>query len=439
MQVIFDIFEKAGHEIYLVGGIVRDKTTGAESNDFDFATSARPKETIRILTSNKLSAYPIGIEFGTIQTIVDGEKVEITTYRSEESYTKGDRKPAVVFGKTIEDDLERRDFTINAMAMDRHGKVIDPFGGKGDLKAGIIATPRGDPGVSFKDDPLRILRGCRFVARGFGKMDDTTRYTASSLRGLLRDLSSERVFEEMTKLLMSPHPSDGLRVMESIGAIEVLFPELQVVADFANDPGKYHHLSVWNHTLLVVDSGVKIPEVMWSCLFHDVAKPPCWSKKDGDVHFYQHDKVGSEIWELVADRLKTSSAFKKSVSQLIYEHQNLRGSMGDKGIRRLIHRLGDQLENQFHLARADIVAHKPSLTESSLADLDGLKRRVDNIENIAPVTDKLPTGTGIKIALGLGIVPGPELGEVMRKLQQKVVDGELNESSDFVKAAKELQ
>lgn len=428
-------FRDAGHELFEVGGCVRDRLLGVKPNDVDFATDCLPDRTISILGAAGFKAIPIGIEFGTVQTLVGGEKVEITTFRCAESYTKGSRKPGVVFGKSIEEDLARRDFTFNAMAWYRG--LIDPFGGEADLLNGVIRTPI-DPITSFTDDPLRMLRACRFVARGMGEIERMTLNAMFVHRDLVSELSAERVFEEVTKLLMAPEPSKGLRIMEESGLLEELFPELQVVADFEGDPGKYHHLPVWDHVLLVVDSGVKIPEVMWACLFHDVSKPECWSKKDGNVHFYQHDKRGSEVWEFVAKRLKCSNEFTAHVSQLIYEHQNLRGNMGDKGIRRLIHRLGDRLENQFHLARADIVAHKPSLTPASLADLEGLKRRVDNIDATAPVTSKLPTGTGNLVADALGLKPGPELGKVMKQLQQLVIDGDLKPDGDMVAAAKKL-
>jgi len=422
-------FDEAGHDLYEVGGCVRDRLLGVTPNDTDFATSALPEETMEILTNAGYKHYPLGIEFGTIQTMVGEDKVEITTYRSSESYVKGDRKPAVVFGSSIEEDLKRRDFSINAMAW-CDGKLVDPFGGKADLENGVIRTP-SDPAISFTDDPLRMLRGCRFIARGLGQWHFNTHNAIYNFKGLVKDLSGERIFEEVTKLLLTPKPSKGLRAMEETGLLKELFPELQVVADFKNDPGKYHHLLVWDHTLLVVDNGYKNEPVMWATLFHDISKPECWTKKDGNVHFYQHDKRGSEVWSLVAKRLKCSNKFSNDVCQLIYEHQNLRGNMGIKGIRRLIHRLGDGIENQFRLAYADIVGHKPNLVKSSLDDLNGLKRRVDEmLAGPEPVTNKLPRGTGDIVCEVLKISPGPKLGKTMKILQQMMVDGDLKFGED---------
>lgn len=437
METLFKAFRQAGHELFLVGGVVRDRLLGKESNDIDFATSALPEETINVLSACGLKAIPIGIEFGTVQTVVDGVKVEITTYRCAESYTKGSRKPGVTFGKKIEEDLARRDFTFNAIAMREDGSLVDPFRGAEDLKAGIIRTPI-DPAISFGDDPLRMLRACRFAARGMGLIEPDTFHAMMDHATDVLTVSAERVFEEVTKLLMAKDPGVGLIAMERSGLLKQWFPELQVVADFREEQGKYHHLPVWEHTLEVVQVSHASPTVRWAALFHDVAKPQTWSRKGSDVHFYQHDRLGSEVWEAVADRLKTSTEFKEHVSQLIYEHQNVRGAMGDKAIRRLMHRMGDRLQDLFYLRQADIIGHKPSLMQSSLDDLNQLVRRVNSISDMGPVSHRLPAGTGTRIAEALGIKPGKELGVIMHRLQEMMVDGELNAESDLVAEARRI-
>lgn len=439
MKQLFDIFNNAGHDLYYVGGYVRDKLLGLENTDVDFATSARPEDTIKLLEAAGFKAIPIGIEFGTIQTIVDEHlKVEITTYRCEESYTKGSRKPGVTFGDSIEGDLARRDFTFNALAMTQDGTVIDPFGGEDDLMKGLVRTPI-DPKISFSDDPLRMLRACRFVARGIGRgIDDDTFSAMKQLSHLAEELSAERVFEEMTKLLVSHQPSLGLEEMSDSGLLRVLFPELQVVREFRKDQGKYHHLPVWEHTLLVVDSAVPEPKVRWAALFHDVSKPACWSVNKTGTHFYKHDRDGADVWVHIADRLRTSNDFKESIRQAIFEHQNLRGNLSDKALRRLVHRLGDNLDLLVKLREADIIGHKPSLRESSLGDLNQLVRRINRILDEGTVRAKLPAGTGTLIADALGLKPGPELGAIMKRMQQKIVDGDLKPDDDLVAVAKRL-
>lgn len=425
MKELFKAFHDADHTLFKVGGCVRDFVMGLDSNDIDFATSARPEQIKEILRAAQLKVITIGERFGTIQTIIDGEKIEITTFRCAESYKKGDRKPLVVFGDTIESDLARRDLTFNSLAQDVDGTIIDLFGGVADADNGIIRTP-GNPNTAFTEDPLRILRTARFVARGMGKIHPDTAQAMREHRELVLDLSVERVFEEMTKLLVAKDPVAGLRVLDKAGVLSVLFPELIPVLEFDEDTGKWHHLSIWEHTLMVVDNTPAISEVRWGALFHDSAKPQCWSKKDGNVHFYRHDVVGSEIFESVATRLRCSNAFKAHVSKLIFEHQNLRNSMGVKGIRRLIHRLGDKLDNLFHHTRADIISHVPHIVEGKLAELDELRSRVSAVlDGPEPVTNKMPRGTGDLVCETLGIKPGPKLGKIMKKLQQMLIDGDI--------------
>lgn len=438
MERLHKAFTDAGHSLFEVGGCVRDRLMGVEPKDVDFATSAKPEETMEILRQVGLKVIPIGLEFGTVQTIIGDEKVEITTFRCQESYTKSSRKPEVVFGDTIEADLVRRDFTFNALARAADGSIVDLFNGVSDLANGIIRTP-GDPSMAFIDDPLRMLRAARFVARGTGRIHVDTRDAMIKHRELVLDLSAERVFEEMTKLLMAKDPVSGLRALDDTGIFRVLFPEMVPVLDFTKDTGKWHHLSVWEHTLMVVESTPAIPEVRWASLFHDVAKPVCWSKTGTGIHFLRHDHVGSEIWDSVARKLKASNSFREHVRDLIFEHQCLRNEMGVKGIRRLIHRLGGRLDNLFHHTAADIKGHTPHIVIPKLAELDELRSRVDAVlAGPDPVTNRMPRGTGDVVCEALGIKPGPELGAVMQRLQKMMIDGDLSATSDFAAAAKKL-
>lgn len=440
IEQLHKAFSDAGHTLFEVGGCVRDKLLGVKPNDIDFATSARPEETMQILRTAGMKVIPIGLEFGTVQTVLDGEKVEITTFRCKESYTKASRKPEVVFGDSIEADLVRRDFTFNAIASRVGcGSIVDPFDGVADLKAGIIRTP-SDPSMAFTDDPLRMLRAARFVARGMGHIHEDTMQAMVKHRDLVLDLSAERVFEEMTKLLMAKDPVAGLRDLDNTGIFRVLFPEMEPVLDFTEDTGKWHHLSIWEHTLMVVDNTPAIPEVRWAALFHDVAKPQCWNVTHTGVHFLRHDKIGSEIWDSVARKLKASNSFREHVRDLILEHQCLRNEMGVKGVRRLIHRLGNRLDNLFHHTRADIIGHTPQIVWRKLTELAELRSRVDAVlDGPEPVTNKMPRGTGNVVCEALGIKPGPELGAVMQNLQKMMVDGDLNASSDFASAARKLR
>lgn len=434
---LFEIFRQNNQELYEVGGCVRDSLLGVESNDIDYATSAYPNQTINILRSAGLRAIPIGIEFGTIQTIVNNIKVEITTYRCAESYTKGSRKPGVTFGSTIEEDLARRDFTINAIARKHDGSLIDPFNGANDLAHKIIRTPI-DPLKSFTDDPLRILRGIRFYTRGLGNIEYTTWNAMVNLKYLLHELSAERVFEEINKLLLIDKPSVGLKALHKLELLAELFPELQQLANFNEYHGDYHYLSPWEHTLLVVDTTSPKSEVRWAGLFHDVSKPDTWSvDNQGCTHYYDHNMIGAAKWDAVATRLKVSNAFRSYVGQLIEEHM-MSLKMGDKGARRLIDRLGSRLDDLFDLAYADINAHTEEVAAREIPMLNTLKQRVTTILQSGPIARKFPRGTGTVVAEALGISPGPQLGQVMTRLTQMLVDGDLRPDSDVIAAAKEI-
>jgi len=456
---LFKAFEAEGEELFFVGGFVRDKlvhdihidiggdpTVPFEFNDVDFATSAHPDKTIKILRKHKLRAIPIGIEFGTVATKVDGMKVEITTFRCNESYTKGSRKPAVVFGKTIEGDLARRDFTINAIAMKQDGTLIDPFGGYGDIIQGLFGTPI-EPEVSFSDDPLRMLRACRFQARGYN-IDGPTGLAMEKLAHKIHDISRERVFEETSKLLMSKDPSKGLTLMVGTGLMRELFPEIQTAVEFKQDQGEWHSKAVWPHTLQVVRESPQILEVRWAALVHDIAKPQTYTETETGVHFYEHDWKGALMWDGIARRLRVSNDFKRDVHTLVFEHLQpslLARSVDaptDKALRRLVRRLGtrEMLDNLFHLSAADITSSKPERVAEGRARTARLKERIDALLDAEDVTTlKLPKGTGHLLMDDLGLRTH-RLGMVMKILTQKLIDGDITLESDFVaEAAKILE
>lgn len=441
MEKLFEMFAHAGEQLFLVGGAVRDAALGVASQDLDFATSARPKETIQILKANKLPAYEIGVEFGTVQTVLNGEKVEITTFRCEESYTKGSRKPGVTFGDTIEEDLVRRDFTFNAMAMAADGTIVDPFGGKSDLRKGVICTP-SDPEETFRADPLRMLRAARFAARGFGTLENRTAFAMQQCCAKVNSLSGERVFEEITKLLLSPKPELGFEVLAETGVLKELFPNLWWLWMDEGPVGDYHHLSVWRHTMAVVNASSLTPEVRWAALFHDVGKPDCRTV-DKRVHFIGHEKRGAEIWENVATSrvIVVPNDFRDTVRQLIAEHLAFNNKRSLKGARRLIHRMGDNLDNLIALAKADNAGHHPKhqpRLETELAECLAVIHEAQQAPT--PVIGiKFPRGTGDKVAKALGIKPGPELGKVMKRLNQMLIDGDLTPESDVVAAALTLK
>jgi len=462
-QPLFDAFKESNEELYLVGGCVRDfflhsvasdpricrepLLTPYEPKDLDFATSAHPEKIETILKNMGWPTYPIGIEFGTIATKLAQYDVEITTYRSKESYIRGSRKPSVVFGSSLEDDLKRRDFTVNAMAMGADGKIIDPFCGMMSLMEGILLTPAEDPKIPFSEDPLRMIRGFRFESQlnvGMHKLEyDAIR----ELKKEIHNISVERIFSEMTKLLMTKKPGETLQSMGECGLLGEIFPELQVVIDFKQNQGKWHSKRVWPHVIDVVDNSPQIPSVRWAALFHDVCKPETYTETETGVHFYQHESKGAYVWNHIADRLKVSTEFKREVNYLIYHHLrfsqlcSVYPSMVSKSaLRRFIRDCGPYMDNLYYLSMADITSHRPDVVAQKRKQCSELKEQIDAINKECDITKlKLPTGLGRIIAKELNISHGPELGIIMRRLNDRLVAGFLDDEPDFIAAAKEIK
>lgn len=455
---LFSAFNNSGEELFLVGGCVRDylahkmasdpaicehpTTDPYVPKDLDFATSAPPERTMEILRTYAFPVVPIGIDFGTIQTQCAGYTVEITTYRCDESYTKGSRKPTVRFGETLLEDLARRDFTVNAMAMDWTGKIIDQFGGFSDLVQGLLGCPI-DAKVSFSDDPLRMLRAFRFEAEKGLCLTWDTFDAIKLMKSEIHNVSQERITAEFSKLLLAPKPGKTLNSMAVSGLLGEIFPELQTVIDFKQNQGKWHSKLVWPHTLDVVDNTPPILKVRWAALFHDVAKPQTYSESDTGVHFYAHELKGSRIWAELAKRLKLPNEFTEEVEWLILAHLrpcNLSDKrVGNPAIRRFIREAGTRLDNIFHLSMADITSHKPEVVAEKQAACRALRARIDGILAQCDVTKlKLPTGLGSEVAKELGLPHGPELGRIMKQLHEALIAGIISEDSDFIAEAKEV-
>lgn len=443
---LFDAFAQEGEELYLVGGAVRDwmlhqmycdpaisdpvaVLESFETKDLDFATSARPEKTRAILEKHGFKPYDLGVKFGTIGTHLGDVECDITTYRSKEKYPKGSRKPEVTFGDSIIEDLARRDFTINSIAMAPDGSRIDPHEGFSALVQGLLMATSDDPAEAFTDDPLRMLRYFRFASQLPVQCCRTEFDCVTKLKHLIHDVSHERVFDEMSKLLMTRKPSRGLQPMADSGLLGEIFPSLQTVIDFKQNQGKWHSKLVWPHTLDVVDNTPAILPVRWAALFHDVSKPETYSETDTGVHFYHHEYKGAKRWLDIAAELKVSTAFRDEVYYLIHDH--LRPALlaaddsriNDRSLRRLLRDAGPYLDNLFHLSLADITSHKPDIVEARRSACLALKARLDALEARHQVSAlKLPTGFGRVVGESLGLA-GPKLGALMRKVNDLYVEG----------------
>ncbi len=438
--MLFSLFREKGEELYLVGGYVRDRLLDWETKDYDFTTSARPEVTKDILESKGFRAIPIGMEFGTVIAVINSDsgpvEVQITTYRCRESYRKGSRHPDVVFGKNLKEDLVRRDFTVNAIAMDEKGNVIDPMGGRKDLKEGVIRTPL-NPEETFSEDPLRMLRAFRFACRLGFSIEEKTLDAIVKRHSCIMDISRERWKMEMDSILTTKEGEEVSRVLQIMKDTEILQDMIpQFTTMFIQDgmsQGKAHYGDLWEHTLDVVKKTKGSSTCLrWAALLHDIGKPPCRTvDEDGNTHFYGHEKIGSEYANKTAERFRFSRKERKCVSFLVKNHMRpvlYSGEWSDRAVRKLAMESGEYLDLLLDLASADIAAHAESYASSGAAGMAELRER---LHRLVPDTRRrvLPRDLGKILMQRTGGDTGsfPETGIILSNLEELVHQGILPE------------
>jgi poly(A) polymerase len=353
--------------------------------------------------------------------------MQITTYRGE-VYVNGSRKPRVTFGKKLEEDLARRDFSINAMAMAADGRLIDPHGGERDLKLGILRTI-GEPQVIFREDPLRMLRAARFIATLAMQPEAVLVEVVRELAGEILTVSRERWLMEMNKTLVGAAAADGLTFLATTGVLAHLWPAGQAMVEFRADQGRYHHKALWPHTLGVVSQAPARVAVRWAALLHDAGKVTTRSVDGaGDVHFYGHETVGAGIVDEAARRFRFDKDLHHRVRILVLLHQRpalYEKSWSDGAVRRLIRDAGAGLEDLLDLSRADVTSHRPGVREGVLVRLAELQARTAEIIQKDGRAPLLPKGIGQAIMAHFGIAAGPRIGILKDRLEQAVLDGAL--------------
>lgn len=424
--------------LYLVGGYVRDKLLGrrvgdAPLEDIDLVLEGDAMAVARLLWRLRIADHsPVEFpNFGTAMVHVGGAQVELVTARAE-TYRQGSRKPVVTPG-TLETDALRRDFTVNTFLENLHtGEVRDPTGrGRADLAAKLLRTPL-DPDTTFTDDPLRMLRACRFAAKlGFAIEERTYAALAKNAFRLTPEygISFERIRDELIKTLTAPGAARGLEQMRETGLLVKFAPELAAL--YGVTQNRFHLYDVWKHTLVALDNlppeadaGVRL-----AVLLHDVGKPRTRSEDPatGDVHFYEHEKVGAAITREVMNRLRFSADEIDRVTTLVALHMRYGSydprSWTDAAVRRLIRAVGPHRRDLFAIARADVAACNTA--DFPTADLDGLSARMEAIEAEAHVTEATSPLSGQEIMALLGVKPGPIIGRVKDALTDLVVAGEL--------------
>jgi len=375
---LFEIFKGNDFELYYVGGYVRDHVMGRKPHDIDLATDARPEEMLELIQGSKF------VGLATVMVPLAGKRVaEITTYRKKEVYAEGSRIPDVVLGDSIEEDLKRRDFTMNAMAMTEMNTVIDPYGGLKEILARIINTP-DSPYITFAEDPLRMLRVARFVSQLDFRAHDVLKTSCRTLHNELATISMERVLMELDKLLVGKAPDRGLDFLLNTRLMDVIIPEIRKMKDF--DQGNvWHNKDVWGHTKLVILNVPPEKNLRWAAFLHDIAKPLTRSVKKGAVHFYQHEEIGAEMAEAFCRSLKMSNKDIKEIEFLVRNHMRIglyTPKWKNMAVYRLVRDAGSYLPNMLKLSRADITGRRLDRREKWLATLDGFEARAGKIEKV---------------------------------------------------------
>lgn len=438
-------FQEAGFGLALVGGSVRDALLGRLGNDLDFTTDARPDDVLKIVRPWADSVWEVGIAFGTVGCQKAGYQIEVTTYRSE-AYDRTSRKPEVSYGDCIEDDLVRRDFTVNAMAVALPEKeFIDPHGGLDDLAGRVLRTP-GTPEESFSDDPLRMMRAARFAAQLDFEVAPEVVAAMTAMSGRIEIVSAERVRDELNKLILSPNPRKGLRLLVDSGLAGHVLPELPQLRLESDEHHK--HKDVYEHSLTVLEQAMDLEEggpdlvLRLAALLHDIGKPRTRRfESDGRVSFHHHEVVGAKMTKKRMTALKYSNDMIKDVSLLVELHLRFHGygtgEWTDSAVRRYVRDAGPQLERLHKLTRSDCTTRNKRKAGALSRAYDGLEERIAQLQEQEELDSIRPDLDGNQIMEILGIGPGPEIGKAYKFLLELRLENGPMEYDAAVAALKE--
>ena len=416
-------FKAAGFRLALVGGPVRDSLLGRLGNDLDFTTNARPEDTKKILKKWATDVWDVGIKFGTIGAKKDNVTYEITTYRAD-SYESDSRKPEVNFGDSIEGDLFRRDFTVNAMAIElttQTPEFIDPHNGVTDLLKKVLRTP-GTPELSFSDDPLRMLRAARFAAQLNFTISDDVMSAMKEMADRLSIISAERIRDEFIKIVMSDNPRLGITILVDTGLCEKFLPEIPKLRLEIDE--HHHHKDVYEHTLTVVEQSIALEERLGgpnlvarlAALMHDVGKPKTRALiPGGGVSFHHHEVVGSRMTKERLKKLRFDHEVVEDVSQLVFLHLRFHGygdgAWTDSAVRRYVRDAGELLTHLHVLTRADCTTRNKKKAENLATHYNGLEERITQLMEQEELLKIRPDLDGHAIMKLLGIPAGPKIGK----------------------------
>ncbi|HEU5269152.1 MAG TPA: CCA tRNA nucleotidyltransferase [Jatrophihabitans sp.] len=429
-----EAFAAAGHQLYLVGGPVRDALMGRTVNDLDFTTDARPEQVLQVLDGLASATWTTGIAYGTVGAQVGGQACEITTFRADR-YDRVSRNPQVQFGDSVEQDLLRRDFTMNAMAVSVADRVfVDPYGGLADLARGVLRTPAA-PAESFGDDPLRMLRAARFVSQLGVTVADEVVAALTELAGEITRITAERVQAELNRLMLGAFPRRGLELLVDTGLAEQVLPELPALRMAADEHGQ--HKDVYAHTLQVLDQaigledkgpdGEPVPDLVlrWAALLHDIGKPATrrFVEAPGggrQVTFHHHEVVGARLARNRLKALKFGKDLTEDIARLVFLHLRFygygRGEWTDSAVRRYVTDAGPLLSRLHKLVRSDSTTRNQRKAAALAATYDDLEVRIARLREQEELDAIRPDLDGTEIMRILDIPPGPLVGKAYKHL-----------------------
>ncbi|SJZ83780.1 CCA tRNA nucleotidyltransferase [Garciella nitratireducens] len=426
-QKILNLLSKEGYEGYLVGGCIRDFLLGKDARDWDITTNAAIEDLINIFEKQDVKVIPLGVKNGTIVIILKGDRYEITTFR---------KRSQPMYHNPLEEDLSLRDFTINAMAYHPSLGIIDYFGGKKDLKERVIRVIE-EKKERLEEDPLRILRAVRLSVELDFSISPKSMKELQVTKDLLKNISKERIREELNKILLCEQPSQAIRLLAELQLLDYIIPELKKTIGF-DQRNPHHTKDIFEHTLAVLDNTSKDLILRLAALLHDIGKPDTFFiGKDKIGHFYNHQKVSMELGRKILKRLRYSKKTIDKVSILIKEHMFYAPSISSKGVRRFIHRIGtENLERFFQLQRADVLGAK---TDNDLTYINQLEEKCKEIlKQSPPLTIKDLNIDGYDL-IKIGVPQGPKMKKILEYLLNKVLENpELNEKEKLMEMVERI-
>ena len=428
---ILQTLADAGYETYLVGGCVRDLLRGVEPHDWDVCTSARPEETERCFDGQRI--IETGLKHGTVTVLEDGEPYEITTYRTEGPYSDSRRPDYVEFVSSLEADLARRDFTMNAIAMGLDGSLRDPFGGGADIQAGLIRCV-GEPAQRFREDGLRVMRALRFGAVFGYEIENQTAQAIHENRHMLEHVAAERINVELCKLLTGPNVGEILRQYPDVFC--QFWPQLGTLVTLEqNNP--WHCWGGWEHTIHTVEASPPDLVLRLTMLLHDIGKPRCKSTDENGVdHFYGHPAVSAKLADQMLRELKFDNRTRERVVTLV-EYHDVQIPCRDRFIRKWLGRLGPETFFQLlEVKRADGMGQSYELVKDRLADLEEMKAKAKEIVAQGQCFSLKDLAVSGRDVIAAGVAPGPEVGRVLDELLERVLNGAVpNEREILIEVA----